>query len=449
MNFEMNAKVNPMSQQTLVLELGGPAHGGTCVARDADGRVVFVRYGLPGERVRVAVVKEQSNLAWAEVVEVIRASPDRNSGTDVPEMQNLGADLAHVRPAAVLRWKQQVLNSTLRRIGGKELSAQIKALYGDEGPQVGGTAQSDETDQSDGSGNSQAITRTRARFVVDELGRLGMRKYRSSQIIRAAHYPFLSPIFEEAGIFDEGPRGDSWRNLWAPGDVVTLVEPNGSEPLVVVGERAFTLNGQKAIYAETLWQVSVAGMNPIFEVAPTGFWQIHPQAPTLLVQAVMDACGPIGGSNVIELYSGAGLFSYFLAAGVGPEGKLLTLEGSEAAVKDAERNLREVNQNGNVEFFQGRVTAKAVADLAVELGGIVDLVVLDPPRAGAKRHVASAVADTGAEKIVLVACDPAAAARDLAYFVSRGYQLQSLQAWDIFPNNHHFEVVAQMRRPEA
>ena len=113
------------------------------------------------------------------------------------------------------------------------------------------------------------------------------------------------------------------------------------------------------------------------------------------------------GRAVMELYSGAGLFSVPLARAVGESGRVVTLEGDEGAVRDAGEN---------------------------------------PPRAGAGAEVCEAIAATGTPRVVLVSCDPAAGARDLRTLTEAGYELESLQAWDLFPHTHHVETISVLSR---
>ena len=94
------------------------------------------------------------------------------------------------------------------------------------------------------------------------------------------------------------------------------------------------------------------------------------------------------------------------------------------------------------------MSARSVRELAGSLtGGRPDVVVLDPPRQGAGREVVEAVGALGAERIVLVACDPAALARDLGTLLRTGYALGSMSSLDMFPHTHHFETIAVLERP--
>ncbi|MFC4784761.1 class I SAM-dependent RNA methyltransferase [Nocardioides sp. MAHUQ-72] len=172
-----------------------------------------------------------------------------------------------------------------------------------------------------------------------------------------------------------------------------------------------------------------------FVVSADGFWQVHPGAPATLVETVLDLLQPQPGEKVLDLYSGVGLFAAFLAERVGERGRVVTVEGSRAACGHARTNLAE---------FRHVVVASGSVDrvLASSYDEPFDLVVLDPPREGARRPVVEQVVDRAPRAVAYVACDPAALARDLAYFAERGYSLRALRAFDLFPMTHHVECVA-------
>ena len=169
-----------------------------------------------------------------------------------------------------------------------------------------------------------------------------------------------------------------------------------------------------------------------WRVAGNGFWQVHPGAAETLSRAVLDAVRPRPGERVLDLYGGVGLFAGALADAVGASGQVTTVESDRRASADARRNLHSVP---NLRIVQGRVER-------VVTGEPVDVVVLDPPRTGARRRVVEAIADMSPRAIGYVACDPAALARDVATFITRGYVLSSLRAFAMFPMTHHVECVA-------
>lgn len=175
-----------------------------------------------------------------------------------------------------------------------------------------------------------------------------------------------------------------------------------------------------------------------FDVAGDGFWQVHPGAPATLVGAVMDLLAPQPGERAVDLYAGVGLFSAFLAEAVGPTGSVLSIEGDRRASDLAGSNLADLR---NVKVRAGRVDR-----VLTDLDTMADVVVLDPPREGARKQVVDAVVDLAPRAVAYVACDPAALARDLSYFAARGYKLATLRSFDLFPMTHHVESVALLER---
>ena len=176
-----------------------------------------------------------------------------------------------------------------------------------------------------------------------------------------------------------------------------------------------------------------------FEVAPGGFWQVHPGAPDVLISTVLEMLDPQAGESVLDLYAGVGLFGRFLAERVGTGARVVAVEGDKVAAGLAERNL--------AGLADVRVSAGDVASvLEHDHDEPFDLVVLDPPREGARRAVVEQVVDRAPRAVAYVACDPAALSRDLALFAEHGYQLRALRAFDLFPMTHHVECVALLTR---
>ena len=175
----------------------------------------------------------------------------------------------------------------------------------------------------------------------------------------------------------------------------------------------------------------------------TGFWQVHPAAADALVEAVSGFAAVQPGETVLDLYAGAGLFGGALAPGVGSGGRVVCVESDAAACAAADANLAGLPQ---AEVWQGEVDAEGLTDLLAELGRGPDVVVLDPPRAGAGAAVSRVLAAAGPRAVVYVACDPASLARDVAAFAGAGYRLTGLRGFDAFPMTAHVECVALLER---
>ena len=405
-----------MSRELLTLEVGPVAHGGHCVARH-DGRVVFVRHALPGETVRAALTDAGGSATFwrADAVDVIEPSSDRvESVWPAAGPGGVGGgELAHVSLPAQRRWKAEVVAEQLRRLAHLELEVVVDAAPG----------------ETDGLG-----WRTRVELVAGGDGRAGMHRFRSHEIVALDAMPLAVSGMDVEALL---------RRTWTPGARLTATAPVGGDaPLVLVDGLPATDRGPdlRPTARRAVREVAdVAGRTYRWRVAGDGFWQVHRAAPAVLAQAVVDAVGDRVGATVVDLYSGAGLFTLPLADAVGPQGAVIAVEGDERAIKDSRRN---VHDHPQVTLHQGAV----IDVLASGSVSRADVVVLDPPRVGAGRAVVEAVAGLGPDRVVYVACDPAALARDLAYFAGHGYALSGLRALDLFPMTHHVECVAVLDR---
>jgi len=396
------------TEDLLELEIGPPVHGGHCLARH-EGRVVFVRHALPGERALVRVGDRRRRGYWrGDAVEILTPSPDRvpsvwpEAGPDGVG----GGELAHVARPAQLVWKRDVLVESLVRIGG--LDASHPLLSGLEVEAVPG-------EPADGTG-----TRTRIELTVDAAGRAGMHRYRSHEVVPLQRMPLAVEEITALGLLER---------RWPAGVRLDAVAPSLGDPVLLVdGE---PVRGGRTHVRE---RVEVAGVEHRFRLAASGFWQVHRGAPALLAEGVLEAARPEPGARVVDAYSGAGLLSVPLAHAVGESGHVLAVEGAEQAGRDARRNAHGLPQ---LELRTADVGA-ALADLSER----PDVVVLDPPRAGAGQAVVHRIADLGPARVVYVACDPAALARDARVLGERGYRMVALRGLDLFPHTHHVEAIA-------
>ncbi|MCL3777548.1 TRAM domain-containing protein [Actinomyces sp. AC-20-1] len=451
----------PTAHEEVVLDVGAPAHGGHCVARTTDdpsGRVIFVRHALPGERVRAVLTQKTAKIWRADAVEVISASPDRVE----PAWPQAGAggvgggELSHVALAAQRTWKRWVLADCLRRIGGEDVARAVTEA-------AGGTAVSVEPLPSEAraeaspDARTRALagtgTRTRLALTADERGRFGMHAFRSSTVLDPGRLPLAVAAIRDLGLTERA----LWRRHARPGSRLEAVAPSAGEPLVLIDGQVLTAEGRATSRrrVDEVVDASGLGMGELrYSVHADGFWQVHEDAPAALVDAVVravvtgspsgggssPAAGRAAGTSVLELYSGAGLLTLPLAvAGA----RVVSLEGSAQAVGDARRTL---HGHDAVSLRTGRVSARAVDELGRLDSAAPDVVVLDPPRQGAGREVIDAIAALGPRRVVLVACDPAALARDLGSLLRSGYTVGGVRALDMFPHTHHFETVAVLDR---
>jgi len=414
-------------EAVLELTTGAPAAGGGCVARAGDGRVVFVRHALPGERVRARVTSATRHFLRADAVEVLEAAPGRVAARcpHAGPGRCGGCDYQHAELGLQRSMKAQLLAEQLRRLAGLDQPVAVHEVPG----------------SPDGLG-----WRTRVRYAVDREGRPGLRRHRSHELELIDRCPIAVPGIQAIGI--EGRRWPGVHELEAGATPdggqrlvsVTTAAGRGREPDgaidagVVVDGRVRRRPGALVLH--------VAGRE--FSVRAGSFWQVHVAAPEVLGRAVLDAAGARAGDTVVDLYAGVGLFSALVATAVGPTGSVLAVERDARACEDAVANTADLPQ---VTVRRSGVTPALVGRRI----GRPDLVVLDPPREGAGQALMAALAALrpAPRRIVYVSCDAGSFARDLRVLLDAGWDLGSLTAYDLFPMTEHVEVVAAVSRPPA
>ena len=447
------------------------ADQGRCVGH-LEGRVVFVRFALPGELVVVRMdepMRAKAHFFTGEVVEVLEPSADRveprwklagplSQGGGVG-----GADLIHVSLPGQIRWKASVIANQFQRLAHMDIAesdVSVERIPGDE--ELNGFN-----------------WRTRMELVADDEGRLSMRKRESHDRIAIDTMPLAS-----RAVLAVADSLDLWNRKFEPNSQIRLAVPEPRVDGLDFNDKAALLSAIGENYALIVNDELVAGSALLrervrvavdgdssrartfdYDVDARGFWQIHCAAPEHLVNYVLGLVrsalgGRIKNTVLWDLYSGSGLFTIPLAtlANVGGDvdgsaepARVLSIEGAPIAVKNARRNIgraglgRDVIEalEGDVaQTLESQVFKESKSSKIVRRFAHPDVVVLDPPRAGAKAQVCKQIAKSGVRSVVYVACDPTSLARDVGTFRELGYSVQSLRAFDIYPNTHHTESVA-------
>lgn len=394
----------PVSEEA-ELVVSAVVAGGDGLARDDDGRVTFVAGALPGERVRVAVTQRRKDFARATVLEVLDPSPDRvMEPCPFVAAGCGGCDWQHVAPGAQRRLKAAIVADALRRQAHVEIEVGL-------GPELPATAY-----------------RTTLRGVA-VAGRFGFRRRSSHDVVAVepclVTHPVLADLIAE-GRFPDGEvvlRGGARtgeRLVVVHGDPASVQVPGGVR---VVGDAALR-RGERAWYHEV-----VAGRT--WRISARSFFQARPDGADALVEAVAAAlAGADTGRGLVDLYGGVGLFAGTIDIG----GPITLVEHGASSVADAKVNLAD---------RRARIVR---ADVAHWGPTKASLVVADPPRTGLGQAGVTKVAATGADRLALVSCDPAALGRDARLLAVEGYELRSVTLVDLFPHTSHVEVVSRFDR---
>lgn len=428
-----------MSQRKTAGQLIGPlqintlANGGSGIARE-EGLVIFVPGSFPGDVVLCRLTKVKKNYAEAEVVELLQLSPQRRTPPCPVADECGGCQWQQLPYAEQLKWKQRLFAETLtRQVGvepqllkpivpaiaewGYRSRVQVKCFYSATGFVTG-------------------FCRAKSRFVVGieqcllmapELNELlaELRQLLASSSLAAEVFQIDLAIGH-----DKATRAVIHHRSQNHAGLVALLEPllerfNGS--LFVQKGRDPLIN----VHGTGELRISVDTPEILLNYA-AGFAQINLEQNRHLVSALLDAAQLKGSENVLDLYCGMGNFSLPLARRAG---FVCGVEDYAPSIEMARRNAAK-NGSENVDFY-----TIAAEEALHKFADKFDLLVLDPPRAGAYA-VSKQLAERPIEKIIYISCDPQTLARDLKVLIGSGYQLVSSQAFDMFPQTFHVESLS-------
>jgi 23S rRNA (uracil1939-C5)-methyltransferase len=391
--------------------LDGFAAGGTAVGRAPDGRVVFVEYALPGERVTAEVTGESPSYLEARAIEVHEASPARVEPPCPYFGRCGGCQLQHIDYPEQLVLKTELVREQLRRIGHFEDPPVATAL---------------------GMANPWAY-RNHMRFTVRRDGDVGFMERGTHRFLRVDRcliaHDQVNTVLKRTQDSTTGTRQLSVRVGAGTGEV--LIQPR----LSWRARKRPIASGQKHYHDE------LGGRR--FRVSAAAFFQVNREQAERLARLVRERVVEAQPRVVVDAYAGVGTFAALLAGG-GPW-RVITIEESAAAGNDAEVNLADLPE---VTRLVGSVEA-----LLPDLDPEPELVIVDPPRVGLAPSVIEALLASACRRLVYVSCDPATLSRDLRLLVDGdpdagrlGFTLASVQPLDMFPQTQHVECVATLDR---
>lgn len=369
----------------------------------AEGRTIFVALAAAGDYVRVRVEKTRGKVAFASIIEMLAPSTVRVEPPCPYFGRCGGCDFQQLSYDAQLEAKISIVQDCLRRIAGIETPVEVKIKA---------------------SPNAWRY-RSRAQWQYDPVRKaLGYFERGSHRVCDVVECPVIVPALQESLTnLREAMREDvlpahvaEFQAVAGDGAAVSIIPPVNESK--IEREVTRTINGFR------------------YRFDAEGFFQInHEQLPSLIDAALSDC----GGETAIDLYCGVGLFTLPLANRFK---RVIGVEASDVAINYARLNI-EAAQLTNAQAECARVgewLKHNAADLAP-----VDLVLLDPPRAGVEDSDAlDGILALRPKHIAYVSCDPATLARDLRVLIGGGYNLDSVAAFDMFPQTHHVETIAHL-----
>lgn len=394
--------------------------GGDAFGRMADGKPVFVPFAMPGDRVRVRLPNVIKDYGFGQLVEVVKPA----AGRIAPRCRHFsvcgGCHYQHIAYEQQLAVKQKIVADQMRRIG-KITSPLVNEIIPSP---------------------NDWHYRATMQFHLSENGKPGFRASGGAEVVEISecHLPVpeineiwpLLDIDSASGIKRVLLRAGSDGELLAGLESERELPPefNVDFPLSV----HFLGRGGDYLMAGDAHNVmTVNGVD--FAVSPRSFFQVNLAQAGRMVDYILANVSIDSKDTALDLYSGVGLFSVFLAPRVK---ELVAVESSESACDDFAANQDKFD---NVSLYIG--TAEQV------LSGLQlqpDVVIVDPPRAGLGKGVVDYLVKSTARELVYVSCDPATLARDCKRLVDGGFTIRSIQPFDLFPQTYHVETVVLITR---
>jgi 23S rRNA (uracil1939-C5)-methyltransferase len=418
----------------LLVEIEKLIYGGMGFAR-VDGKALFVRGGVPGDLLEATVVRDKRTFAEAKIERIIRASPERTA-PKCPFFGICGAcQWQHINYAFQLKAKEQVLRETLLRIGGfRELNIEpivpspheygyrervtlsawledrrFKLGYHEKGefrrvPINGCPIASEEIDSE--------IKNLNEFFLRDEYDTLPFNRINIVSDGKRAYVTFSRITNGREGYVDSPPNKDH--------ELDETFKSLGIED-----------------HEEHVFQFESLGLT--FNSVPSIFMQANSRINERLVSTVLDWAELECNEEVLDLFCGVGNFSLNLAKSAR---RVLGVDISKVAVSLARINSK-VNMIENVRFVSSSVPSflRSSSHQRAEF----DLIILDPPREGAK-DILEDLLNLSPKRMIYVSCNPSTLARDLKSLTERDYKLVKIRPFDMFPQTFHIESVALLRR---
>mgnify|MGYP001314958646 CR=1 FL=1 len=423
-------------------------------------KAVFVAGALPGEVVKAKVTKAEAGYLTAELAEIEKRSPDRQTPPCAVYEQCGGCQLQHMKYEAQLEAKEEIVRESFRRYAGLE-ELPIRPILG--------------MDEPWGYRNkAQLQTGRHGDDIVTGLYEAG--SHRLVDISGCAiQHPAVNEVIDgvkrvlkelDIPIYNERKREGAVRTIVArvgraSGSVqltlITAVDKlpdarrliqriraelpqvttiaqnvNKSKSPLIFGDKTTVLWGEEMLN-ETLGDVR-------FSLSPRAFFQLNPEQTVKLYNAAKEAAALDGDELVVDAYCGSGTIGLWLA----PHAREVRgIELIPEAVQDARDNAR-ASGIDNARFYEGR--AEQLLPEWVKQGIRPDVVVVDPPRTGCEPQLLQAVLQAKPKRFVYVSCNPSTLAKDVKTLLGGGYRLEWVQPVDMFPHTVHVECVIGMQR---
>lgn len=406
------------NMQTYEITIEQLAYGGDGLAHLPDGRAVFVPRVIPGEKGVIHIVDDKQKYVRGELQHIIIPSPIRVE----PPCSHFGVcggcHYQHIPYAQQIKYKKTILQEQLQRIAHLDFIPDITVFQSDE----------------------PFNYRNVMQFHLTEGGKLGFKKRSSEEVFELTRcllpQAAIRQLWQNVNLEPQSGIERIEMRQNESGDVLVLMQ--GDEQGIPEIELDFPVSlvhrmGNEMIVLSGEDNIHISVLDHSFRVSAGSFFQVNIEVAEKMVSRLLSVLEQKAPHRVLDLYAGVGLFSHFMAPLVD---ELVAVEGNSFACQDFAVNLDEYE---HISLYQGLVE-KILPALEVK----ADLAVCDPPRAGLHPRVIDALAASTVTALVYISCDPATLARDLRRLGEKGFTVESIALFDMFPQTYHFETVVLM-----
>ncbi len=397
---------------------------GDCLAQ-IDGKKVFIPYALPGEKLEIEIQKDFKDYSLASIKNIIEASPYRRQALCPLYYKCGGCNMQHIEDEFQRKLRTEILKEAFEHAGVAVPEIQVV---------------------------EDSSLAYRARFQLHDGGLMGAK---SNTIIAVDSCPCATEeinLYLKETSFSARPKGRV--HIFASSKITSI--PQGFDKIIVaeesLKEEKKVVNTKKnlkmkkvkarfegtSINPQNACTVDLLGKSIRFDVL--GFFQSNLAVLEKTIPLLLDG---LKGSNVLDMYSGAGTFSVFLSDIFE---NVTMVEHNKAAMVWAEQNM--AGKKHESFGVSGKVWASYHAQKCIKNNGPFDAVVIDPPRSGMEKEVCSWLASSGIKEIRSLSCDAVTHARDVSFLIKNGYSLKKLYLLDFYPQTCHTESLAILTRKE-
>ncbi len=437
----------------MFVKIESVANRGFGVGRLESGKVVFVEGAYPGEEVKVRITKEKKDYAFAEVVEIVKASRERRSPVCPYFRECGGCQWMDASYTEQLRMKREIVKNMFERMVGFSDVSEVVASpqefnyrtkveftvgFDGEGPYLGYKKM-----------RTHSITRVESCYIApDKVNRIVKFFPELLTALEVDVYDFKRRrgvlkhvVFRYAFSTDQimvifVTKTESFYQAKALSKLLykrfpwihSIIHVMNSKDSIVLRGPYRTLYGEGVISEEFDWE--------IYQIPPTAFFQSNYHVAKILSQRVFEILDLTGKEKVLDLYCGVGFFSLRLATA---SKKVIGVESNRVAVKAAMANAN-INDRTNVKFYN-----RDVAEYLKNHKGKYDVVVVDPPRSGMDKSVVARLIEMKPKKIVYLSCEPSTLARDVKMLIDGGYEITLVEPYDMFPQTFHIETLVLLK----